>query len=81
MSHNPLDGATSMVSKAEEVAGRCLRSVLAVLADGGQIEDFDELQIALVDPTRFAVGAVPTTTPNNKLEIRAGNKPTTRRET
>lgn len=73
-----------MVSKAEEVAGRCLRSVLAALADGDQIEkseDFKELQLALLDPTRLAAGAVSTMTPNTKLEIRAGNKPTTRRET
>ena len=39
-----------MVSKAEEIAGRCLRSVTNALADGDQIEeseDFEELQSAL----------------------------------
>jgi hypothetical protein len=39
-----------MVSKAEEVASRCLRSVLADLSEGEQIvesEDFEELQSAL----------------------------------
>jgi len=46
-----------MVSETEEVAGRCLRSVSAALADGDQIEeseDFEELQLALLDPTRLA---------------------------
>jgi len=73
-----------MVSKVEEVPGRCLRSVLAARANGDQIEeseDFEEFQLALRDPTRLAAGAVSTMTPNTKLEIRAGNKPTTRRET
>ena len=79
-----LGGATSMASKAEEVAGRCLRSVLAALADGDQIEeseDFEELQLALLDPTRLAAGAVSAMTPNTQPEIRSGNKSTTRRET
>jgi len=73
-----------MVSKAEEVRGRCLPSVLAALADGDQIEeseDFEELRLALLDPTRLLAGAVSTMNPNTKLEIRAGNKRTTRRET
>ena len=72
-----------MVSKAEEVVGLCLRSVLAALADGDQIEeseDFEELQLALLDPTRLAAGAVLTMTPDTDLEIRAGNKPTARKE-
>ena len=84
LSAQTLGGATSMASKAEEVAGRCLRSVLAALADGDQIEeseDSGELQLTLLDPTRLAAGAVSTMTPNTKLEIRADNKPTTRKET
>lgn len=52
-------------------------------ADGEQIEeseDFEELQLALHDPTRLAAGAVSTITLDTDLEIRAGNKPTARKE-
>ena len=72
-----------MVSKADEVASRSLRSVWAALADDDQIEeseDFEELQLALLDPTWLAAGAVSTMTLDTDLEIRAGNKPTARKE-
>ncbi len=65
------------------MAGRSLRSVWAALADGDQIEeseDFEEFQLALLDSTRLAAGAVSTMTLDTDLEIRAGNKPAARKE-